>query len=254
MTISGPESGWEKLWKTTAVYDLGAAIVAAGGLAAGGGRFLSTGERFWGWVMMALALFALTVHALKARRTYRDQLEKDSIHELRGCLMTLDAVLLGPDLDPARRTAVGLRLTIHIPDGEDSLVQALDYVGDQRLPAGGGVGRRLSSNVGIVGRAYRQAQLDPDAPQSILSDSRETENYDAFLDQMIREYGFAPDVARQLNPATMSWAAVAISTRGTVEGVLYCDSKVADFFSDSRKEDILHATAGIAYFVGLRYS
>jgi hypothetical protein len=46
---------------------------------------------------MALALFALTVHGLKARRIYRDQIEKDSIHELRGCLMTLEAVLLGPD-------------------------------------------------------------------------------------------------------------------------------------------------------------
>jgi hypothetical protein len=52
----------------------------------------------------------------------------------------------------------------------------------------------------------------------------------------------------------MSWLAIAIPGNANVEGVLYCDSKLPDFFSDARKEDILHATVGIAYFVGLRYS
>jgi putative methionine-R-sulfoxide reductase with GAF domain len=49
-------------------------------------------------------------------------------------------------------------------------------------------------------------------------------------------------------------AGIAITNNGQVRGVLYCDAKKADFFTDARREDIVHAMAGIAYFVGLRYS
>jgi hypothetical protein len=89
----------------------------------------------------------------------------------------------------------------------------------------------------------------------VLEDYRITENYDDFVDQMVTGYAFSPEAARQLSAATMSWLAVAIPHRdGRVEGVLYCDSKQADFFTDLRQADILHAAVGIAYFIGLRYA
>ena len=99
-----------------------------------------------------------------------------------------------------------------------------------------------------------QVQLDPNKLE-IFHDSRTSADHDAFVSQMVRDYSFSTASARALNPATMSWVAVAFrEADGTVAGVLYCDSKQPDFFTDARQEDILHATVGIAYFVGLRYS
>jgi putative methionine-R-sulfoxide reductase with GAF domain len=110
----------------------------------------------------------------------------------------------------------------------------------------------MLENVGVAGQAFRQAQLNPDAPQ-LFAGSRTTQNHDAFLKQMVTDYGFSQDDALNLSQSTMSWLAFAIARNGTVYGVLYCDSKQADFFTDERKEDLLHAMVGIAYFVGLRY-
>src|SRR5262245_15490374 len=124
MAIAGPESNWRKFRRTTALFDLWGAAITAGGLAVSSARFFATNEPRWGWLMATLALSALVLQAFKANATYREQVRKDSVHELRGCLQTLETVLLGPDLEPNRRLAVGLRLTIHIPDGKGHLIQA----------------------------------------------------------------------------------------------------------------------------------
>jgi hypothetical protein len=250
MPISLPESAWGKFTRSTGPYDLAAAVVNAGGLLGAAGRFFISDALGWGLFMAGTAAAGLGVQGLKARALFTRLQQDQSVHDLEGCLHTLETILLGPDLEPSRRSAAGLRLTIHVPDGKGNLVQAMNYVGDQR---GGGAGRSMPENVGIVGQAYRQARLEP--ALQVLEDHRTTENYDDFVNQMVSDYGFSPEAARQLNAATMSWLAIAIPHHdGRVEGVLYCDSKQADFFIDARREDVLHATVGIAYFVGLRYA
>lgn len=249
MPIAGPQSAWARFRKTTAVYDLWSGAIGAGGLLVSAARFFTTGNSGWGWFVVVLAVVVLIVQGFKARATYGQQAQKESVHELQGCLQTLETVLLGPDLEPAKRQRAGLRLTVHIPDG-NSLVQAMDYVGDQRTPKG--AGRRLPENMGVIGQAYQQAKLTGSI--EIHCEYRASEDYDAFLSQMVRDYAFTLEAAQKLHAGTKSWLAVPILNAGTVEGVVYCDSKLPDFFTDARQEDVLHAMAGIAYFVGLRYS
>jgi hypothetical protein len=251
MAISLPESRWEKFKRSTAPHDLFSGLVTAGGSIAAAGRFFVIDAPRWGWFTLATAIAGLVVQGFKARSVLQQLDREDSRHPLQGCLHTLETVLLGAELEPARRVAAGLRLTVHVPDGKGQLVQAVAYVGDQR--GGPGEGRVMPETVGIVGQAFREAQLNP-LRLEVLADKRTGGDYDAFVAQMVTDYGFTLEGAKKLNPATMSWLAIAIPHDGKVEGILYCDSKEPEFFTDPRKEDILHATVGIAYFVGLRYS
>jgi hypothetical protein len=73
----------------------------------------------------------------------------------------------------------GLRSTIHVPDGDDTLVQVLDYVGDQR--GGATKGRRFSVSCGAIGKACRERQA--------CGGARDTEDREAFIRELIREYG-----------------------------------------------------------------
>jgi hypothetical protein len=250
MPISLPESNWEKFKRSTGPHDLLTAAINAGGLVAASGRFFVINALGWGWFTVAMAGLGLAVQGLKARTLLAELERQDSLHDLQGCLQTLETIVLGPDIEPVRRAAAGLRLTIHVPNGDGSLVQVMGYVGDQR--GGAGAGRMMPETVGIVGEAYRQAKLQPNL--QVFADKRTSNDHEAFVAQMVTDYAFTPDAARRLSPATMSWIAIAIPHDGDVEGVLYCDSKKPDFFTEGRKEDILHATVGIAYFVGLRYS
>lgn len=226
-------------------------MVNAGGLLGAAGRFFLSDALGWGLFTAGTAAAGLTVQGFKARALVTQLGRDQSLHDLEGCLHTLETILLGPDLEPSRRSTAGLRLTVHVPDGSGNLVQAMNYIGDQR--GSGGAGRCMPENVGIVGQAYRQAKLEPTL--QVLEDHRITEHYDDFVNQMVTGYAFSPEAARQLSAATMSWLAIAIPHHeGRVEGVLYCDSKEAEFFTDARQADILHATVGIAYFIGLRYA
>jgi putative methionine-R-sulfoxide reductase with GAF domain len=67
-------------------------------------------------------------------------------------------------------------------------------------------------------------------------------------------YGFDDDRAKMLSKQTRSWIAVPlISSRGDIEGVLYCDSKQRDFFNDERKNAVMYAAVGIAFYVAVKY-
>jgi hypothetical protein len=230
---------------------LGGAFITAGGLFGTAARFFYTNDRGWGFFTASLGVLALVVQGFKARAAYLEQVRKDSIHELEGCLHTLETVLLGADIEPAKRAAAGLRLTIYIPDGSGKLEQAMDYVGDQRTS--NAAGRKIPENVGVAGQAFRHAQLHPDDPK-LFQGARVGPDQAAFIAQMVADYSFSAADARKLNAETQSWIGFAIVGNGKIHGVLYCDSKQADFFTLSRRNDVLHGVVGIAYFVGLRYS
>jgi hypothetical protein len=257
MATKGPETAWQRFRRTPAPFDLATSVVSAGGLFGSAVRFFADRNSVWGWVNVGLGAVVIAVQCLGAHATYIEQRKKDSVHELQGCLHALETVLLGPDLTNEGRQRVGLRLTIHVPDERDPalLTQVMNYVGDNRGAAQQRAGRTMASNMGVVGQAYQRARLNRNAPLEMYAGFRTGNDLDAFRRQMVLDYAFSPEAARSLNPETQSWVAVPIaSTGGTVEGVLYCDAKTPDFFSDSRKEDILHATVGIAYFISLRYS
>jgi hypothetical protein len=254
MTIRGKETNWQKFRRSTSFFDPWSAFLGAGPAAVAAYKTYSSpaDPRWWWWTLAACAGGALVVQFFKTRSAFREQAKKDSTHELQGCLQTLETVLLGPDLEPAKRLEAGLRLTVYVPYNDDTLEQAMEYVGDHRTP-GKTAGRKQKTSLGVVGRAYRDAISNP-AKHESFSDARMQPDYEAFLSQMIREYGYSREEAKKLNELTHSWFAFAIVADGTVEGVLYCDSRKADFFTAARQEDIRHAIVGIAYFVHLRYA
>jgi hypothetical protein len=138
MPIPKPESGWIRFWKSESPFDL---LSAFAGIASGGGaayRFFTTPANTdprafeWGWIVLTgTAVAALSQIGKAVRKAYLES-SANSPHHLAGCLHTLNGVLLaGSDIQTA-----GLRSTVYVPDSTSGrpnhLIQALDYVGDQR--------------------------------------------------------------------------------------------------------------------------
>jgi hypothetical protein len=243
MPIPTPESGWKRFWKTSIPHDVGTAIAGSGSAAAAAVRFFTSNPPSpgWGTVIAGGAALGLMIQLHKARRTYAQQKQKDGVHDLAGCLHTLNAILLGSE----DNSSAGLRSTVHVPDGSGQLVQALDYVGDQRKKKT--KGRKMPIYCGVVGRACRE--------RAAFSGSRTTDVHDDFINQMISTYGFDKEGAQRLDPSTKAWmASPLVASNGDVEGVLYLDAKQSAFFTDERQQAVAFASVGIAFFVGLRYS
>jgi hypothetical protein len=252
--IPKPRGRWARIVRSLAIYDVIGALWSFLPAAVGAWRaYLSPTEPTFIWKALATAAIgALLVQGRKAYVGLLKEMQRASSHDLEGALHTLETVLLGPDLEPAKRVATGLRLTVYVPDPQTSgsLIQAMDYVGCQRKI--GTLGRRVAEGEGVVGRAFRMAKLEPENP-AILDGQRSSYDHDGFVAEMVSCYGFSKERAAALSPATRSWLAYPISANRTVYGVIYCDSKRVDFFTQNRKTDLLHAMAGIAYFVTLRY-
>lgn len=122
----------------------------------------------------------------------------------------------------------------------------LDYVGDSR--GGATAGRKVSTQCGIIGKSFRQ--------RVPLIGSRINDNYDAYLDELVTEWNYTRNDATSINQATMSWMAIPIwdSTQSEVEGILYCDSTMKNFFDrQTRRKMAELACRGIARFLRDRY-
>lgn len=192
-----------------------------------------------GYIASGGAGIALLVQLARARSSYSQLAVNDSVHELAGCLHTLNAILAGSDAEGLN----GLRSTVHAVDG-DHLVQILDYVGNQRRR--GTKGRKTPIHCGVIGKACRE--------KTAFSGSRETDSHADFVQQMVTYYGFDTERANALDASTEAWIAAPITkTDGDVEGVLYCDSIQRGFFTQDRCKAIGYAAVGIAFFLGKRY-
>lgn len=189
MGIPKPKSKWQRFWKSTLPYDIGTALAGGGTSAASAAKFFTSTPPSpgWGYIAGGGAGVALLVQLARARSAYSQLLLKDSVHELAGCLHTLNAILAGSDIEGLE----GLRSTVHAVDG-DHLVQILDYVGNQRRT--GTQGRKTPIHCGVIGKACRE--------KAIFSGSRETDNHPDFLQQMVKHYGFDTERAKALDAPT----------------------------------------------------
>jgi hypothetical protein len=216
----------------SAVFASVIGFVSAGSLAAQGHRQLAllAASATFG---VLIATFIQQVVGLTAAR------KKESTHELEGCLYTLRAVLAPPP-------GCKLRLAIHVPVAGDKLEQITEYVGDS--PKLGRIGRRFPTNAGIIGKAYRERE--------VFVGRRINDDYESYIQELINDWNYTEEQARYLNPATMEWMAVPFYDRDrqTVEAVLYLDATTRGFFSDDVQELVLAAAAGIAVFIGKRYT
>ena len=115
--------------------DLLTAIAGLGAGAAGAYRFFTTDPATdpnainWAWGLAIGVGVALVGQLGKTVIKYRHDASKKSLHDLAGCLHTLNAILAGA-FDEKK---LGLRSTVWVPSADkQELIQALDYVGNQR--------------------------------------------------------------------------------------------------------------------------
>ena len=238
MTIPRPARGVRWLFFQTASYDILIAVFAS---AIG----FSSAENYYSQGRIRLALLTavgvvgvVCFTLLKQLISLSAARAQASTHELEGCLYTLRAVL-------APETGVRLRLAIHVPVGEN-FEQVTEYIGDTPKP--GRVGRQFPINAGIIGKAYRE--------KDVFVGRRVSDDYEAYVRELISDWNYTEERARRLNPGAMEWMALPVndSERQRVEAVLFLDVNQRDFFTAERQELILAGLSGIAVFVGRRYA
>jgi hypothetical protein len=174
---------------------------------------------------------------LQAIEALRRNAEKESIHELKGCLETLDAII--------RKESSRLWLTLHVPiDGGQRLEQILDYVGD--TDGSRKAGRRFVAQSGIVGRALREKEP--------FRFSRSSDDHEQYILELVRDHSYTETDARKTNPSMKSGYAAPLFEGDDVRCVLFLASDDPNMFDDSTALQINRACVGIARFIKDRYS
>ncbi|HSU15545.1 hypothetical protein [Longimicrobium sp.] len=209
------------------------------------------GKRTLGWLLVgAIGWLAAAsiVRVLHAHAQDREQKRRDDYDGLLGALYVLYGLV-------SARAAVGphehgrLRITIHriVPPvakgrAAEELEQLLPYLGGD----GGGPGRRFSIRAGVIGRAVRE--------KIAFAASRQNEHYEQFLGELVREYAYTEEDARQLAPDRRAWMAVPVAGAGrAVAAVVYLDSNERTFFTNELQKIIVDACSGITSYVHEAY-
>ncbi|HET7461530.1 MAG TPA: hypothetical protein VFJ82_09775 [Longimicrobium sp.] len=208
-------------------------------------------KRGLGWVLAAAAAWlaiANLVKVLNAHAQDAEQAKKQEHPGLAGALHAVHGAISGR-LGLTREDLGRLRMTIHgvVPpqrkgQSSEEIEQLLPYVGGR----GSEAGRRFSIRSGITGKAVREC-----AP---FAASRRSEDYTEFIRELVSDWAYTEDDARKLSPDRRSWMAVPIfGSRGSVAGVVYCDSNERDFFTDEVRMLIVHACDGITAYIAEVY-
>jgi len=241
MPIPRPKKGLRWIFTQAPTYDiLTVSFASLVGFASAANFAAQNRHRSAVAVGVATAVIWIAT-AVKQAIALTEARKKGSTHELEGCLHTLHAVLAPAAADPPAT----LRLAIHVPVGS-MLEQVTEYIGVS--PEAGRIGRQFSANTGIIGKAYRENQ--------VLVARRVNDDYELYVQELVKDWNYTPEQARRLNPAVMAWMAVPFHSpeRQRVDAILYLDANKRNFFSQERQEVILAAQSGIAVFVGKRYA
>lgn len=143
-----------------------------------------------------------------------------------------------------------LRVTLHkvVPpkkkgEAPDEYEQLLDYIGDRKRS---GQGRKFSTSSGITGVAIRE--------NDVFAGSRNNVDHEAYIAEMVADWGFDEKGASGLSKDRNSWLAIPIEYGGEVTAVVYLDSTDKNCFKDDvLKRQIVNAARGLAVFINERY-
>src|SRR5262249_24367409 len=109
-----------------------------------------------------------------------------------------------------------------------------------------GPGRTFSIRSGVIGKAVRA--------RGVVMVMRQSDEYEAFVDELVREWAYTEHDARKLSSDRRSWMAVPVFDSGSVVcAVVYLDSNQTDFFTPELQQIILDASGGIATYVNEAY-
>jgi len=238
MKIPRPARGVRWLVLQTASYDILVAVFAAAIGFSSADNYYSQGRIRLALLTAVGVVGVVSFTLFKQLLSLRAAHAQTSTQELEGCLYTLRAVL-------APEVGIRLRLAIHVPVREN-FEQVTEYIGDTPKP--GRVGRQFPINAGIIGKAYRE--------KAVFVGRRVSDDYEAYVRELISDWNYTEERARKLNPGAMEWMALPIydPERQRVEAVLFLDVNQRDFFTADRQELILAGLSGIAVFVGRRYA
>lgn len=239
--IAKPKVLWQRILERPFVYDVLLAWVAVFGTTASAIRAFAA-RTCWdhvaGWLYIVGGTFVLVFAVVKFLVQWFKHEEDESVHELEGCLVVLHTELSEAMPDNLPRPA-RIRVTIHVPDGDNTLVQATNYIGGD----GGGIGRTLPKKAGIIGLALKEGRC--------IAASRQNENYLDYVEDLQKNWEFTKAEAVKRDPAAMSWVAVTIGN--PVDGILYADSTIQGFFDDPAVLQSFSVVAvAIAKFLDLR--
>jgi hypothetical protein len=237
---------WERKWLVELIAVVPAVIAAA--FAAYNATLKPDTEALapilWlgiGWLVVASLLKVL--HAYSQDRDAKAQSE-------HGDLLSALNVLVASILAEAGGTEAAdntVRATIHrvVPplDKPSQYEQITPYVGGK----GGEAFRLFSINTGIVGKVARTGEA--------FALARQSSDFNAYVQELTRDWGYTPAEAKQLTSDTMSSMAVPVySKERQVRAVVYIDSTRKNLFTtDEQKAVVAVGVKGIAAYFERRY-
>jgi len=215
-------------------------------------NILDPAKRTFGWILvggivwLALGSVAKVLHASAQDREQKQKLEHGG---LRGALYVLHAAVMAHVGRKSENDRV-LRITVHrvVPPAKkgapEELEQLVPYVGT----GGGGAdaGRTFSIRSGIIGKAVREK-----AP---FAASRRTDDFELFIQELVREWAYTEHDARKLSPDRRAWMAVPIfGHKRDVVAVVFLDSNDPEFFRPDVQTFVVEACEALATYIHEAY-
>ncbi len=178
-------------------------------------------KRSLGMALLVSSVWLVAASVVKVLHAYaqdRDRKRVEDYEGLRGALRvlysTVAAVVGAQDGDGCLRVTIHRVVHPKEPGREaDTLEQMLPYVGGPGKPAK----RQFPIRSGIIGRAARE--------HAVFAASRQSDGYEAFIVELVREWSFTETDARTVSAGRQSWMAVPIlGSNGRTDAVVYLDS------------------------------
>jgi len=237
-----PTSKVRRLLGSPESYKAGKVILIAATGAVVGLKFQTQALHSWAILVWFITALATILEVIGAAMSISRAAQRESVHELAGCLETLLAIINPPGSADYDR---GLRATLHRAERSGGFVQVLDYVGDSR--AGHTAGRKFRADAGIAARVLQDREA--------YAGSRSVANHQTYVGELQQIWGYTPEEAEARDKSAMSWMAVPLENQGEIGGVLFLDSTQPDFFYVvARQRDVVASAVGIAKFAVRRYT
>ena len=180
--------------------------------------------KLFGSALLLVVGIEVVAHIRAHRKRYAEKVKAAKREAMRLSVDPLDAALdaLHSVIVSDRASGKhGLRVCLWEPDGNGNLRQLTEYAG---APPKNYRGRLSPVTCGIIGLVYRTKL----AVVKVAQRSQRTDV--SFVDQMMNEFGYPEEAARELRSDRQAWAAIAIGDPDAPLAVLYLDSRQREFF------------------------
>jgi hypothetical protein len=198
------------------------------------------------WLLFGIVwlILASIVKILQAFQQDKEFAMRNTHEGLAGASRVLHASVLKQANLPQKSGE--LRVTVHrvVPPLESPkhYEQLIPYIGGN----GGEAFRLFPIHTGITGRVARE--------QGALVYSRQNDDYDAYLKELVAHWGYTEAEARKLQQDRKAWMAVPIfSAEQVVLAVVYLDSSTKDVFTSEIKQLVIDSCGGFAAHITERY-